>query len=415
MNEDSALFKYELAVVAILKNEAPYIKEWIDYHLIAGIEHFYIYDNGSEDNLKEILQPYIDVGIVDYEFFPGRAAQMAAYNDAVKKYRFSCKYMAFIDADEFIYPNENKSILETLTEILEEYSDGNVEGLAVNWHIFGSSGLEKADLSKGVLERFCYRAGEDFDVNKHIKTIANPRYIKLILNPHYAVYYERKISINEIGKPVMGAFSESLETNKIRINHYFTKSKEEYIRKKERGKADNVFEPYDISLFESQDKNDVYDDSILSYIEMRTKTWNKFVESPFQINQRIFKSLLENLSPAMLRYANDEFFQGKSTLFLTCWAVTQNLKESILNEKEANFFEELSLNCLYKSLTAADVEVCQVELLIDEFIKISLQPFPVVEDIKELIKKAIPQIMEVKQIENLWTDYRHLEYILQLL
>ena len=78
---DSSLFKYELAIVAILKNEAPYIKEWIDYHLLAGVDHFYLYDNESEDNLKEILQPYIDINIVDYEFFPGKCAQMLVYNE----------------------------------------------------------------------------------------------------------------------------------------------------------------------------------------------------------------------------------------------------------------------------------------------------------------------------------------------
>ena len=69
---DKNLFVYDLAVVAILKNEAPYVKEWLDYHLLAGADHFFLYDNESPDNLKEVLQPYIDAGIVTYTFYPGQ-------------------------------------------------------------------------------------------------------------------------------------------------------------------------------------------------------------------------------------------------------------------------------------------------------------------------------------------------------
>ena len=111
MQENAALFKYQLAVVAILKNEAPYIKEWIDYHLLAGVDHFYLYDNESEDNLKAKLRPYIKNGIVTYTYYPGKMKQMVAYNEAIRNYKFECNYMAFIDADEFIFPRNNKAIL----------------------------------------------------------------------------------------------------------------------------------------------------------------------------------------------------------------------------------------------------------------------------------------------------------------
>ena len=54
---DKHLFLYDLAIVAIMKNEAPYVKEWLDYYLAAGVNHFYIYDNESPDNMKDVLQP----------------------------------------------------------------------------------------------------------------------------------------------------------------------------------------------------------------------------------------------------------------------------------------------------------------------------------------------------------------------
>ena len=52
MDVDKNLFMYDLVAVSIVRDEAPYIKEWLDYHLLAGIDHFLIYDNDSADNLR---------------------------------------------------------------------------------------------------------------------------------------------------------------------------------------------------------------------------------------------------------------------------------------------------------------------------------------------------------------------------
>ena len=104
MAVDKNLFLHDLAVVAILKCEAPYLKEWLDYHLLAGVDHFYLYDNDSPDNQREVAAPYVKAGLVDYISLPGKAMQLVAYNDAVKRFKFHCRYMAFIDLDEFIFP-----------------------------------------------------------------------------------------------------------------------------------------------------------------------------------------------------------------------------------------------------------------------------------------------------------------------
>lgn len=56
-------FDYSVSIVAILKNEAPYIREWIQYHLLVGIQHFYLHDNESTDDVYSILKPFINDGI----------------------------------------------------------------------------------------------------------------------------------------------------------------------------------------------------------------------------------------------------------------------------------------------------------------------------------------------------------------
>ena len=96
-----------LAFVLIAKNEATYIKEWLDFHIKQGVSKFIIYDNESTDNFLEVLQPYIESGTVIYSKIGGKRRQIDAYNMALNKYRKMFKYMGFIDADEFVFVRNN--------------------------------------------------------------------------------------------------------------------------------------------------------------------------------------------------------------------------------------------------------------------------------------------------------------------
>lgn len=128
-----------LSIVAIIKNEAAYIEEWVRYHLIIGVDYFFLYDNGSTDNTIDLLKKYIEFGVVTLTEFPGQGMQLPAYNDALKRFGSRTKYMAFIDADEFLYScDKTKSVKQQVEEIFSLYP--NVGGLAVNWRMFGSSG-----------------------------------------------------------------------------------------------------------------------------------------------------------------------------------------------------------------------------------------------------------------------------------
>ena len=123
---DKDLFLHDLAVVAILKNEAPYLKEWLDYYLAAGVDHFYLYDNDSPDNQREIAEPYVKAGVVDYFSMPGKAMQYIAYSDAVNKFKYQCRYMAFIDGDEFIYPKTNRNIVDCRRNFIAQCKRGGL-------------------------------------------------------------------------------------------------------------------------------------------------------------------------------------------------------------------------------------------------------------------------------------------------
>ena len=102
--------KYKVCICAIFRDEALYLKEWITYQKIIGVEHFYLYNNFSEDNYLEILKPYItknEVTLIDWNIPQG---QMAAYEHCVKNFSSDTKWLGFIDLDEFVVLNKDNNI-----------------------------------------------------------------------------------------------------------------------------------------------------------------------------------------------------------------------------------------------------------------------------------------------------------------
>ncbi|GHV66160.1 hypothetical protein AGMMS49928_00170 [Spirochaetia bacterium] len=256
-NKHPSSFRHYLSIVAIVKNEAPYIQEWIEYHLLVGIEKFYIYDNGSEDNLQQLLKPYIDDDIVKYIYYPGEKKQIWAYNDVLKYAQKETFWLAVIDLDEFIVPISTR----TITEFLYDFED--IVAVEINWVCYGSSGQEKK--TEGlVIERFKDHSLLDFDGNRNVKTIMNPRTVSYI-SVHDAVYYSGKRSVN-IHKEENIIYFHNREAihDKMRINHYFCKSYEEYLLKRNRGIATaRKNEKRPLQDFYNHNKNDVKNDTIM--------------------------------------------------------------------------------------------------------------------------------------------------------
>lgn len=421
MIQDNNLFKYNLAIASVFQNEAPYMKEWIEYHLLTGVDHFYVYDNESQDDLKEVLQPYIDKGIVDYKYLPGQRTMMVAYNDAFWRHKFECKYISFLDADEFLYPKNNESVIEVVDDILSK--DEQASGLAIYWQCFGSAGQEKADFSRGVLERFLLRSA----TNNCTKLVVNPRGLDIMENPHYGYYYDGRYSVDEDGKINFGGI-ESILPKRIAINHYLVKSKEEYFGKTQRKDAFFLKNSHTMEAFEAANKvsNEVYDDSILHYKEKRFKLLGEFdQESTEAMNQRRLNALVKILSPlilpanlpiAALNEDSKNLFKNNMDLFLTCFFVARDLKNKILSEVDANIFEELSLKCINKLLQLQqDVKIWELQLLIDELPRILNLKYHVVEEIKYSLKLILPHLMYFLQVNNNWRKFKELDGLVKSL
>jgi len=214
-------FKYEIAVALRFKNEALYLAEWIEFHEAIGVDHFYLYDNNSTDDFREVLAPYVERDLITLHHWSNVPASPGADLHCIENYRDEAGWIAFIDADEFLVSSSERS----LKSILSDYEDH--PALAVNWIYFGSNG-HLTRPSGGVLRNFTRRSAAP---NRHVKSIVNPRRVIKYGNSHHWYYSRGALAVNTSGAPVLGSFSEPPVADILRINHYYCKSREEFMAK----------------------------------------------------------------------------------------------------------------------------------------------------------------------------------------
>lgn len=262
--------KYYTAICAIFKDESKNLDEWIEFHKIVGIEHFYMYNNFSNDNYKEILDKHIASGYLTLIEWPIKNGQFSAYENFYECYRNETSWVIFLDLDEFITPFENKSINQWISKFSKYPS------VILYWKMFGSSGKINHDFDKLTIEQYSvcwkkmYNIGKSFintnyeiaffdSMVHHATTIKLKLFNKYILIP----------SVNEFKCFIkydihrVGFFNKSFT---IQINHYWSKSYEYYINNKvQRGDVNNHERTID-TFYAHEIKNNAVDHKIFKYI-----------------------------------------------------------------------------------------------------------------------------------------------------
>lgn len=227
-----------LSICAIVKNEAPYLLEWIAHHRLVGVQHFVLFDNGSSDGTTQVLSALARAGIVDHVPWPDIphvAAQRPAYIAGLARLAGRCQWVAFIDADEFLNPLQG----EAVPDILRDFD--TAAGLMVPWRLYGSNGqtTQEDDL---VIRRFTRRAVAASTLNHSVKTIVQARLVG-VPDIHTPKITDGSL-VDEFGRiggsqghPDRHAVPDA---RRLVLNHYFTKSLAEWRRKRDRGQATEV-------------------------------------------------------------------------------------------------------------------------------------------------------------------------------
>lgn len=218
-----------ICVVAILKAEEPFIDEWIAYHRIVGVDHFFLYDNDPVGPLKHLLKRHAEyVTIIDWpgehEELPGRNKQTKAYTDSLR--RINHRWVAFIDGDEFIVLRKHAN----LKEFLAQFED--VGAVLLTWHLFGNNGHYTNP--KGLITASLTRRRRE--PGRMAKSINKVDAISSIPNAHLCKLKYGFKAVDANKRP----YSEILyrgKTEVAHINHYMCRSFENWMHRVERGGA----------------------------------------------------------------------------------------------------------------------------------------------------------------------------------
>lgn len=247
MRDRRTTFRHELAVGAIFKDEARYLDEWLTFHHGVGVEHFYLYDDGSTDGSADVLRPWIRAGVVTLRSWPTHRGQVPAYNECVRRVRNRTRWLAFIDIDEFLF----SPAAPDLRAVLHAYAD--LPAIFVYWVLFGSSGhvarpqgpvvesyTRCLDLATAAQDDFDHRA-EPGKANyvtgwaQDGKSIVNPRLVRrYVVHKPGELWRGRLLDENRC-EPLQRQAGASLSCQVLRINHYWSRSIEDLQDKVRRG------------------------------------------------------------------------------------------------------------------------------------------------------------------------------------
>jgi len=269
IKQDSMNNNNSICIVSIFKNEICALEEWINHYIKQGVDHFFLTDNGSNDDYMRILSKYIQSGIVTLNINATRHQQVQHLNffiTDVKKY----EWVLVVDLDEFVYArNGFNTIKQYLTQL-----ENSVNQIYIPWKMFGSNG----HISQPESIRHSFVTRESYANLRTIngKCITRTNVLSCI-NIHQSILCNKNGLVitsdgnrqTQVDKNFVNISEENLKNSCLHLNHYAIQSWEWFSNvKMTRGDVSSsaLNSVRNESYFKAYDYNVVFDDSIIVYM-----------------------------------------------------------------------------------------------------------------------------------------------------
>lgn len=268
-------------LVSTMKNEGPYLLEWLAYHKSIGIDDFCIFSNDCTDGTNLILNRLDQMGVIrhfDNPLGPRMDPQRAAYSRSNKMdFVRSADWVLIVDADEFLNVKTGDHSIDALIDACPDDTDA----ICVNWRLMGSCG--QSHMSNALVTRRFTR-GSTFEEPENglvwgFKTLFRPSVFDFF-GVHRPKFKKHKTVTPDMAKWVNGSgveITEHVMTNGWRsnrdtlgydlaqVNHYAIKSREDFLLKRLRGTANSKNKDrIDMGYWDKYDINSQPDASILT-------------------------------------------------------------------------------------------------------------------------------------------------------
>ncbi|MGQ0566227.1 MAG: glycosyltransferase family 2 protein [Gemmobacter sp.] len=288
-----------VAIVTTMRNEAPFILEWIAWHRAIGMDDFLVYTNDCTDGTDSLLALLQDKGLVQHrdnpfrsmDLTPQHGALQAAEDEPVMR---DCGWGLCMDVDEFINIKLGDGRLPTLFAAMEGAMPG-ANMIAMTWRLFGNGDID-AFADSSVIEQFTRCAPERIRKPHQawgFKTLFRniDLYRKLGVHRPKGLNPDQWTRIRWLtggGQPMPRAMfrngwrstSDTYGYDWVQLNHYAVRSAESFLVKRDRGRVNHVERDQGLAYWFRMNHNIDEDRSIQSRLPLLRAEMDRLLADP---------------------------------------------------------------------------------------------------------------------------------------
>jgi hypothetical protein len=281
-------------IVGCMKNEAPYIVEWVAYHRAIGIDSFLIYTNGCTDGTNEILGRLMEMGIVelrDNDNWKGNSPQQHALDRAMKEPVVrNAEWLIHIDVDEFINVRCGNGTLEDFFARVPEATN-----VAMTWRLFGHNGVTALrddfviDQFDTCAPKYCPKPHTAWGFKTMFRNIGAYGKISCHRPNKLDKSLETRVKwVNGSGRDMTAdALRNGWRSSKknvgydlLQLNHYALRSAESFLIKRQRGRALHVDRSIGLNYWIRMDWSDFRDITIKRNLPRLRAEYDRLMADP---------------------------------------------------------------------------------------------------------------------------------------
>lgn len=278
-----------VTAVTCVKNEGPFLLEWIAYNRLIGVTDFLFYSNDCTDATDRMLDRLQDHGIVTHLPNPAdpaknRSLQMQALK-AARRHPLvkGADWVWIADVDEFLNIHVGDHTIPALIRAC-----GDPQAISVTFQFFANGGVEHYE-DAPVIGQFLHSHNPDVwggHTAIEVKTLVRQDFPLKYFGAHRPFHdddgmprRDRPVWTDGSGRTVPRAFRRRVNKRRIRafpakgardfatLNHYALRSLDSYLVKNDRGDVNREHRAFDDTYWRERNDAAFHDPSILRHMD----------------------------------------------------------------------------------------------------------------------------------------------------